>query len=158
MKDNELRGRGGAVARRGKARLHETHVEQEVAFYDVDQMGVVWHGNYFRYFDVARSRMMRGLGLEPGSGFGGEFHFMVSESKCRHIFPLRYGDRFRVSAWLSDIKHRLNVQFEIHNLERDCRSATGHTMLVCLDAEGRMVLRTPQGIVDRLTKGTAARS
>ena len=29
-------------------------VELTIPFHDVDMMGVAWHGNYFRYFEVAR--------------------------------------------------------------------------------------------------------
>lgn len=33
-------------------------VELTVPFHDVDMMGVVWHGNYFRYFEIAREALL----------------------------------------------------------------------------------------------------
>ncbi len=32
--------------------------EIEVPFYDLDPMGVVWHGNCFRYFELARCALV----------------------------------------------------------------------------------------------------
>ncbi len=33
-------------------------VELTIPFHDVDAMGVVWHGNYFRYFEIAREKLL----------------------------------------------------------------------------------------------------
>jgi acyl-CoA thioester hydrolase len=35
-----------------------TEVEITIPFHDVDMMGVVWHGNYFRYFEIAREALL----------------------------------------------------------------------------------------------------
>ena len=36
-----------------------TCVTITVPFHDVDAMGVVWHGNYFRYLEVAREQLLK---------------------------------------------------------------------------------------------------
>jgi acyl-CoA thioester hydrolase len=134
-----------------KRRLRLTSVELEVPFHEVDPMGIVWHGHYLRYFDVARTRLLRKCGLDEGRPADeSRFYYMVSESQCRHAFPLRYGERFRVDAWLHDVERRLKIQFEIHNLDQGRRSARGHTILVCVDAQGKMLLKTPQSVLDRV--------
>ena len=33
-------------------------VELTIPFHDVDMMGVAWHGNYFRYFEIAREALL----------------------------------------------------------------------------------------------------
>jgi len=121
-----------------------------VAFHDVDQMGIVWHGHYLRYFEIARSKLLRGCDLDVGSSLTGQVAYMVAESKCRHGHALRYGDRFRVTAWLSDVKNRLKVEYEIHALAGGRRCARGHTILACVDGQGNMLLKTPQPVLDRL--------
>jgi acyl-CoA thioester hydrolase len=131
-------------------RLHETRVELEVPFHDVDPMNVVWHGHYYKYFEIARTQLMRRLRLDAGDLVGGKYLLMVSESKCRYAFPLRYGERFEVAAWLHEVKKRLFVRYEIINLKHDRRSARGHTILVSTDLEGRMLLETPRAILDSI--------
>ena len=39
-------------------------VELEIPFQDVDPMQVAWHGNYFRYFEAARSMMLRSVDFD----------------------------------------------------------------------------------------------
>ena len=36
----------------------------EVPFHDVDAMGVAWHGHYVKYLEIARTAMMRRVGLD----------------------------------------------------------------------------------------------
>jgi acyl-CoA thioester hydrolase len=38
-----------------KPHLHKTRVELDVPFHDVDLQRVVWHGHYYKYFEVART-------------------------------------------------------------------------------------------------------
>ena len=38
-------------------RLREIGVELEVPFHDIDGLGIVWHGNYFKYFELARTEL-----------------------------------------------------------------------------------------------------
>ena len=131
-------------------RLHETRVELEVPFHDVDVMRVVWHGHYYKYFEVARTKLLGSLDLDAGEVIGERYLLMVSDSSCRHINPLCYRDRFEVAAWFRDTDHRLCIDFEIRNLTSGQRCARGQTVLVSLDLERRLLLKTPKAILDRI--------
>ncbi len=50
--------------RRGMPRLHETSIEFEVPFHDVDALRVVWHGHYYKYLELARTALFRSSGLD----------------------------------------------------------------------------------------------
>ena len=128
----------------------DAEVELEVPFHDVDMLHVVWHGHYYKYFEVARTALLRKRGLSGDTLMSTGFRFVVIESKCRHVFPLRFGDRFRVGAKLTEIEYRLRIQFEIHNLSQDRRAAYGHTILATLDPEGQLMLGTPDAIRELL--------
>ena len=43
----------------------QVEVELEVPFHDVDMLQLVWHGHYYKYFELARTQLLRqrGLGL-----------------------------------------------------------------------------------------------
>lgn len=131
-------------------RLHAVSVEIEVPFHDVDALGVVWHGHYYKYLELARTQLLRQLGLDAGDLIGPRFRFMVAETRCRHAFPLRYGDRARVDAWLRDVRNRIHVAFEVTNLTHARRAARARTILVTLDASGRLLLETPHEILRRI--------
>jgi acyl-CoA thioester hydrolase len=139
-----------AVARRQTEELHDACIEFEVPFYDVDALGIVWHGRYYKYLELARTRLLRARGLDAGDLVGSRFRFVVVESACRHTAPLHYGDRVRVSAWLRDVEHRIFIAYEVTNLTRGVRAARAHTIFATTDKDGRMLLRTPKPIRDRL--------
>jgi acyl-CoA thioester hydrolase len=131
-------------------RLHETSVELEVPFHDVDALQVVWHGHYFKYFEHARTALLRSRGLDAGDLIGRRYGLVVIESRCRHVAPLRYGDRFRVSAWFRDFARRLMIHYEVVDLARARRAARGLTALATLNAAGELLLETPEEIVRRI--------
>jgi acyl-CoA thioester hydrolase len=131
-------------------RACETLVELDVPFHDVDPLGVVWHGHYYKYFELARTRLLRERGLDGGELIGKRYRFYVIESRCRHSFPLRYGERARVAAWVRDMRHRVHIQFEITNLDHERRAARGFTSLATLDADHKLLLETPDEIQRRL--------
>lgn len=139
------------------SRYRETSIELDVPFHDVDAGRRVWHGHYYRYFELARTALLRASDLDIGdssplgTGAGGKgYEFVVIESRCRHAAPLRYGDRFRVSAWFRDHERRVMIGYEIWNLTTETRSARGHTALVTLDATGGLLQKTPDEILKRI--------
>ena len=139
-------------AARSSRRAHEIAVELEVPLYHVDALGIVWHGRYYEYLEHARIRLLRTRRLDASDLLELGFGMLLVESRCRHVAPLRYGDRIRVSAWLRDTKHRLHVEYEIMNLTQGQRAARAHTILVTTDPGGRLLLRTPEAILERLAQ------
>ena len=131
-------------------RLHETRIESEVAFHDVDSMRIVWHGHYYKYFELARTKLLRERGLDAGELIGKKYRFYVIESRCRHSFPLHYGERARICAWVRDKRHRVMIQFEVTNLDHDRRAARGFTALATVDADHNLLLETPDEIQRKL--------
>jgi acyl-CoA thioester hydrolase len=131
-------------------RLHETQVELDVPFHHVDALGIVWHGHYPKYFEAAGMALLRKLTLDGGDLIGERYRLVVIESACRHGYPLRYADRVRATAWISDYARRLVLRYEIHNLTRGRRAAHGHTTLATLDTSGRLRLETPAEIIARI--------
>ncbi len=141
-----------AIRRPSHERLHESSVELEVPFHHVDALHVVWHGHYAEYFERARTALLRARGLDFGNPDAPppQNRLFVIESHCRHGFPLRYGDRFRVSAWFGELERRIVIHYEIANLTHDRRAAHGYTALGTVDAEDRLRLKTPEGLVRRI--------
>ena len=133
-----------------RPRLREVSVEHEVPFHDVDALRVVWHGHYFKYFELARTALLRSCGLDAGELVGGRFQFVVIDSRCRHAAPLHYGDRVRTHAWFRDLHHRIGIAYEVWNLTLGRRAARGHTALATLDREGELLFETPPEIVQRI--------
>jgi len=89
-------------------------IQQSVPFYDVDPMQMVWHGNYFNYFENARVALFSQLGVDLF-----EFYkrmqclFPIIKTATKHIYPLRYKDEFICKATAVEGKTKIIVDFEI---------------------------------------------
>jgi len=145
-----------SAARASKPRIRETTVELDIPFHDVDALKIVWHGHYYKYYEIARTELMRSCKLDIPDVIDLGNRMLVIESHSRYISPLAYGDRARVTAWLEDVVHRIHVRYEIENLTTGRRAARGHTMLVATNREGTMLHRTPDGLQERLLGMTSA--
>lgn len=125
-------------------------VEGEVPFHDVDPLLIVWHGHYFKYFEIARTALFRRHRIDGTDLLELGYRFVVGHSECRHIAPLTYGDRFETRAWFLDIEHRVHVAYEVTRAEDARRVARARTELVTTDADGGLLLETPAVILDRI--------
>lgn len=128
----------------------QVEVELEVPFHDVDMLHLVWHGHYYKYFEIARTRLLRERGLSGEQLIDTGYLLVVIETKCRYPGPLRFGQRFRVGAAFGDVDYRLKVDYQIWNITENRRAAYGHTVLATLDSEGKLLLRTPDALLNRL--------
>lgn len=128
-------------------------IEGEVPFHDVDPLHIVWHGHYFKYFEVARTRLFRRHRIDGLDLLDLGYRFVIGHTECRHISGLTYGDRYRVKAWfVGEPDHRIDVSYEVWNLTADRRAARARTELVTTDAEGNMLIVTPAVIADRIKR------
>jgi acyl-CoA thioester hydrolase len=125
-------------------------VELEIPFHDVDVLEVAWHGHYSKYLEVARTALMRARRLDNDDLRALGFRFLVVESHLRHLAPLRYGDRARVTAWFLEVENRLRVAYQVENLATGRLAAHGWNVLATTLATGELCLETPPPILERL--------
>lgn len=119
-----------------------------VPFADVDAMQVVWHGNYFKYFDLARDQLFRDAGIDLYHAFEDGIVFPVTRTQTKHIRPLRFRDEVDCTATLVESECRLVVDFEIR-LAKGTLCAKGRTEQVAVRlavANPTLELRLPETI------------
>ena len=58
-----------------------------VIFGDTDQMGVVYHGNYLRFFEASRAALLRGVGHSQKTLDDWGIALPVVEAHCRYRLP-----------------------------------------------------------------------
>ena len=129
-----------------KCRSHE--IKMKVPFFDLDPLQIVWHGNYLKYFDIARSELFDGLGVDLF-----EFHdrtryiFPIIRSSVKHIRPLKRGDEFICRATVKDARTKIVVAFEIRLVADGTICARGTTeQAAVLAPEMEMVYTIPEEI------------
>jgi acyl-CoA thioester hydrolase len=97
-----------------------------VPFHDLDPLNVVWHGNYLKYFDIARFGLFESAGIDL-YGFLDKYRliFPVSRSSAKHIRPLRHNDEFICKATVTEAKYKVAMNFEVRLTRDNTLCATG---------------------------------
>lgn len=73
-------------------------------FEDTDLSGVVYHANYLRWFERARSDMLRLLGIDQrGAQEAGQGAYAVSELAIRYLAPARLDDVVLIESHAEEI-------------------------------------------------------
>ena len=93
-----------------------------IYYEDTDHGGVVYHANYLKFLERARSERFFGAGLSPEVG---NAHFVVSQINARFIAPAKFGDLIVISSDLMDVKNAsFTLLQEIFLAEKKLFSAT----------------------------------
>ena len=119
----------------GKPHVSETRIR--VRYAETDQMGVVYHANYFVWFELGRVELLRQLGfsyrdMEAQDGCG----IAVIDARCRYKSPAHYDDEIIVRTHLALLRESL-IQFayELVNAEDGTLLAEGDTTHIVVDKQ-----------------------
>jgi acyl-CoA thioester hydrolase len=129
-----------------------THVFPVRVYYeDTDAAGIVYHANYLRFAERARSEMMRLLGLESSTLMAREgIFFAVSRCTVDYLKPARLDDALEVHTRVIDVK-RASLDAEQVVKREGAPLARLAFRLAVIDAGGRAV-RLPAEVRRLLTK------
>ncbi len=123
--------------------LSET-IEISVRFSEVDSMRVVWHGNYFKYFEEGREAFGRKYNIGYFDVEAQELLVPVVHSSIDYKRALRYGEHIRVETRIEDTPAaKIIFHYTIVRVEDGALIATGKTVQVFTDREGVLQLLLP---------------
>jgi len=121
----------------GHGRFYETTVR--VRYAETDQMGVVYYGNYYLWFEVGRVELCRQLGFEYKRMESEDDSFIVvAESSCRYRKPAKFDDVLRIRTRVAEAQRRtIRFAYEIIRDDTNELLANGETFHVICDRLGR---------------------
>ena len=107
-----------------------------VYFEDTDLSGIVYHANYLRFMERARSDMLRAAGIDQRAAFeAGEGAYAVRDLSIRYAAPARLDDALVVASRLVRVRAAAAI---IHQ-----RVMRGETILTDARVEADFI--TPDG-------------
>jgi acyl-CoA thioester hydrolase len=110
-----------------------------VRYAETDQMGVVYHSNYYIYFEIGRVEFMRDLGVDyRRMEIEDDTFIVVASSSCRYLRPARYDDVLRIRTRALAVKRRtIHFGYEILRGDSGELLATGETLHVVCNKGGK---------------------
>ena len=132
--------------------MTQFEVSFPVRYYETDQMAVVHHSNYIRYFEIARNAMMVDWGF-PIERCENEYGVMIPivSVECRFKHPARMGDVLTAVAEIDRAPlAKLVVRQAVYNQDGEV-CAEGAVILGFIDAKTFHPVRCPEllaGIIE----------
>ena len=110
-----------------------------VIFGDTDAAGIVYYGNYLRWFEVGRAELMRRKGYSYLDTMDRGVLLPVIEASARYQASARYDDVLRIHAEIRDVRGvRLTFGYRIER-EDGILLVTGHTVHAFTGRDGKPV-------------------
>ncbi len=123
---------------------HKGLAEIRVLYADTDAMGIVYHTNYIKWFEVGRTELFREVGVTHDrlEAFG--LFMPVTKAYCHYYAPARYDELLMLETEMIYVK-RVSMKFRSVIRDKSERKllVEGYTVHGCTDCEGRVV-RLPE--------------
>lgn len=114
-------------------------LEMTVPFHDVDAMGVVWHGNYFRYFEVAREALLAKFNYGYRQMEASGYVWPVVDTRVKYRGTLSFEQHIRVQATIEEFENRLRIAYQIFDSVSGKRTTSGYTIQVAVSIESKEI-------------------
>lgn len=109
-----------------------------VRYAETDQMGVAWHGQYFAWFEVGRTDLLRERGCTYRELEADGLRLPVIDAAARYLRPARYDDVLEVRTRLARLGGaRVEFDYEVRRQGEEPLLATGSTAHAAVDPDGR---------------------
>ncbi len=124
----------------------------DVRYYETDQMGIVHHSNYIRYFECGRTAMLKELGLPLEKIEEAGVMLPVVSVECRYKVPAKLGDTLKVVSIINESpRAKLVIRNEIFN-PAGLLVCEGEVLLGFIDSHTRRPVRCPKALADIFEK------
>lgn len=123
-----------------------------VIYADTDAMGIVYHTNYIKWFEVGRNELMRQLGVAYTELEKLGLNLPLTKVSCHYLLPAKY-DQFVTVETKFDYIKRASIRFNSYIWDEEGKKllVEGYTIHACTNMEGK-IRRIPQLLLDLTNK------
>jgi YbgC/YbaW family acyl-CoA thioester hydrolase len=135
-------------------------IEEHIRWSDIDRAGIIYYGQFLRFFEIAETELFRSVGL-PYSQIFDQFDIWLPRVQIHFDFhkPLVLDDLIEVSAYVGRFGTKsLSLNFEVARKGEPGLVAGGHVVLACVSRSTFKPVPIPDEIRQRLLPYAAASS
>lgn len=126
-------------------------IEVTPAFYDIDAMEIVYHGNYVRYLELARSALLARFDYDYPRMRDSGYAWPVVDMRLKYVRPALFGQRLGIRATITEWENRLRIDYVMRDAATGRKVHTAHTIQVAVDMQTReMCFVCPPVLWERL--------
>ena len=113
----------------------------ELRYSDSDQMGVVYHGNYFSFFEQGRTGLLKEYGIDYYEIEKKGFIFPVRDVGCTYLKSIRLGESIYCETEVTKLsKVRMDFEHKIYNDEGELK-AIGHSSVISVNKNDFSIIK-----------------
>ena len=127
-------------------------IEEHVRWSDTDRAGIIYYGQFLRFFEIAETELFRAVGLPYAEVFD-RFDIWLPRVQIHFDFrkPLVLDDLIEVSAYVARIGNKsLTLRFEVNRKGESDLVAEGHVVLACVSRSTFKSVFVPGEVIDAL--------
>lgn len=119
--------------------MENNFTKVRVIYADTDAMGIVYHTNYIRWFELGRNELMRQLGVAYTELEKLGLNLPLTKVSCHYLSPARYDQLLVIETGFDYIK-RASIRFnsKIWDENREKILVEGYTIHACTNREGKI--------------------
>ncbi|MDR6965346.1 acyl-CoA thioesterase [Shewanella putrefaciens] len=126
-------------------------MEMQIPFHDVDSMGITWHGNYLRYFEIARCKLLDELGYNYRQMQASNYAWPIIDLQIKYVKTSTFEQKITVRAELVEWENRLKINYQIRDVETGARITKGYTIQAAVDMSTQeLCFVTPEVFRDKI--------
>ncbi len=130
-------------------------VSIRVIYADTDAMGVVYHMNYIRWFEIGRTELMRDMGVVYAELEKQDYRLPVTELYCYYNSPARYDQVVRVETRIAFMRRAsIKFEYEIWDEARERLIVEGFSVHAFINSQGK-IIRPPEDVAAKIKQGLA---
>jgi len=118
---------------------NEYKLEFRVYLEDTDAQGIVYHGNYLRFFERGRSEVLEALGVSVAESARPDCRLVVYEMRIRFRRPVFLGERIEVTTSMErSSEYRMIFRQQIRRKGEVEILVSAETDIVAIDETGTL--------------------
>lgn len=128
-----------------------TELEVLIPFHDVDSMGITWHGNYLRYFEMARCKLLDEIHYGYREMLDSGYSWPIIDLQIKYVQPSTFDQKIKVIASLVEWENRLKINYQVRDIVSNQRLTKGYTIQAAVEMpNNEMCFVTPSVFRDKI--------
>lgn len=121
-----------------------------VIYADTDALGIVYHTNYIKWFEIGRGELLRELGIPYSQIENMGYNLLLTEVNCHYLYPARYDQIVFIETQIIFVKRAsIKFSFIIWDEKQEKALVEGESVHACINKQGKIV-RIPREITEKI--------
>lgn len=131
--------------------IFKSEITIKVPFYDNDPMGIVWHGNYIKYLEVARCDMFDKIGYNYIDMNDDGLTYPLAKMDLKFINPATFNQELKIVTTLEELEPAIVIKYVISDLKTEKKIFKAKSLQIRVNiSNGQSEYLAPQRLKEKL--------